>query len=428
MQDEHTKSLLTVLNASKETIAYQVQDKIVGVAFPGDNTILLLGTNNYKTVCLKENKIKKCVNFREGFEDFDYRNNKLAIVTKTVLLLYDIGTDILLYSGDIHYSRYRIALCSDDTIILSGAFFKNIFIVKNKKLQRDTFFYSMFNDFNLLAAHPTNNNVFVASFQTRTGYTNNNKRFRSDTVKKNDHLVIDINRQPYLEGIEGYNENYRIKTNITNSDNAISCMYDSFGEVIAVNTKDQGVKFYLKKRGDLFNSKHYIYEWYLSILSENKKNQSTLYSSIAFHPYKKIVALLNHIKSCIEFWDYTKVTANPLDVITIDSDTNNCFIYDLSSKYMAFSPNGRLLVALLIKNKNSAKSRSICLKNKSDFKHVFFVVSTPKSVCYDQITCEKSIFFLLSMKIYEKTHFLMVMPKDIIQLIIELFVQLPDKS
>jgi WD40 repeat protein len=361
-----------------------------GIAIPDNDTILLVCSDKWETYSIKTNDKKKSIilGFRGGLEDFDCsKNGKLAIATMQNLLVYDIKTGNRLYSKDACAIYRRIVFCSDNEQIIDSIY-DHIFInTENERreivlpfIEQKTLCFS-------IATNPINDNLLIMNYKKQPQKIKS-KQYKNKKYN-NEHIIIAIN-------------NNNIKKKIENCGNALSGEYNSNAAVIAINDRC--------KRYKLYNT--YDYKHYLSIPSyesETKdRGKKPVYCSMAFHPKKAFVALINICNNSIEFWNYVTKSSEPFHIINMQKPKERFdydAILDRSVKFIAFSPDGEYLVAVDTVRNGYYRIRMENINYK--------YVAVESMFCY---------WILKNFIRIDKN----CLPRDIMNLIIVRFMQMPD--
>ena len=344
---------VTFVTKEQDYTCYGTNKKLFGVAYPLNDTVLVLSDNHCSAFDPKTGALKKHFSFTGIIEDFDTKNEELVVVTKEDDFLYNIKTDSRRGIGEINGQSKRIIFLPDNRLAAffewldNGRFIEGItFVNEEANLYRYTLMFDAYCDTTFFcAARPKTKEVF---------FLNTNKN-----SNKPQHIIC-----------EGSSDGYAKRATVKNDKASLLCAYNPDGTVLAVQTISDGYEFY--------NVKGYEYTSYLTINSLNKKPcdiTSFCYSAIAFHPYKSFVALMNYYNNSIEFHSYAKKSDDTLLArIAVDA-SESWFSLCTSNKYMAFSRDGKSLVAM---------------KNKYDSK--FYIIPTPLCAYFNKNIVSKCVF------------------------------------
>jgi WD40 repeat protein len=315
------------------------------------------------------------------FNDFVInKNGKLAIVTNDLLAIYDMEKGEKVYSKNIKEDINQIVFYSDNkTIAILGISLNNISII-DKDNQCRVLPISLRKELSLFAINPINNDLWIVNYGS--------SQFGAE------HAIIKID--------DNFCK-YTVKKRIQSSDNVKSIVCNPNGTVMAIIDKQQEVQFY-----GTHDNQHY-----LSISSYENTNKKTSYGSIAFHPEKSFVALLNIGNNTIEFWNYIKKMKEPLAKIDLNINMHRNeninikkgLYFNGSDRRIAFSPNGNKLVAIGNSNKET----------------YILKIKTPEKIYYNDADVKKECFFIYYIM---KKYF--DVPTDIVSLVTNIFVKLPD--
>lgn len=304
-----------------DCIRYTLPKMICGVMFFDNDTILAMGKHSWSSIDVKTGVTKLHAPFDHIFQDFSLsKNGRLALATSNELHVYNAKTGGLFYCKDIGYtaSPKKVAFSSDnEKIIIFNMKNRFLFISATNQYQyKESLIFEPF-VYSFMAINPHNNDLFIANKakKKRTPHS----RIVSMTKEKQVVMMIDENNV------------YRLKKNIRKNNQTVSCEYNPNGTVMAINDYFKGYQFY--------NTDDY--KKYLTIGAKN--SLKTSYTSIAFHPKKSFIALIN-IKNCIiEFWNYIKRAKKPFLVKKIEKIE---YPFKYIAKCVAFSPDGKFLAVI----------------------------------------------------------------------------------
>jgi WD40 repeat protein len=343
---------------------------VCGVGFPKNDTILVVYTNKWSTYCTRTDSKIKSISFDGECNDFAINNKgKLAIVTNDLLAIYDMQKGEKSYSKYVREDVNKIVFFSNNkTTAILGISLSTISIID--KTNYGVLPLPLCRELSSFAINPINNDLWIMNYGSN--------RFGAE------HAIIKIN--------DNFCK-YTVKKRIQSSDNAKSIVCNPNGTVMAIIDKQQGVQFYGTHDNQL----------YLNISSCENINKTTSYSSIAFHPKKSFVAILNIDNNTIEFWNYIKKMREPLAKIDLNIKRN--LYFNGSDKLIAFSPNGNELVVI----------------GNSDKEACIVKIKTPEEIYYNDPDVKKEcIFIYFIMRKYFNV------PTDIVNLVTNMFVKLPD--
>jgi hypothetical protein len=365
---------------SNETVlirSFSTKERIFGIGFPTNDTILTRHHYEWSTFCLKTGEQKINIENEQHITDFDLnKDGKIAIVDSDNLTVHDIKTGTIIYKKAMSGLK-MVAFCSNnDTLgvynyILGFNYIRGFITIHTiekdeEKEEKYNTPYMYVVKQTLFAGNPTNKEFIIGN----------------QIVK-----CVTGDKDAKTTGLPG------IVTNI------LSNSYNPDGTVIAINKRTDGYLFHRRDSQDFVIN---------SSKNSDKKNEKTPYYSIAFHPKKRFAALLTYDNSnhnSIEFWDYIKKTEKPLAIIGLPSkDKQSAYFY--GSRLTAFAPNGKKLVVIVGGN-------------------TFYIMPTPKTAYYNDTTKVQCIAFNWAIKNRPDLPFIFI-PQDIVKLITHKLSRVPD--
>lgn len=379
---------ITSVKQTKNYTCYEANKMLLGVAYPSNDTVLLLSDGCWSTFDPNTRLLKKFAHFRGKIEDFGVHKKELVVATLVDSFLFNLETS---YQSEVIYTDYKIkriaffpyentiAIWSDDSISLIDKNYTSRFIREVRARSYDN------NCLPMLVARPKSNDLLVLNVAKKNNNPNSSSsKYGYELV----HMVINHSQTNYIK-----------KKKTIKDDLILSAMYNPKGTVLAIQSF-VGYEFY---KIDTYHD----YKSYL-IISPNKNKkvvnpqQIMPYSAIAFHPYRLIVALMNRIDNKVEFHHYANKVKNTL-ITTIalnkSIETSDKFAFN---KHIAFSRDGKTIVAI----------------HKGDNK--FYMIPIPLCAYYDMPTINKCIFLNFILNNYASA------PQDIKKLIFNIITYSKD--
>jgi WD40 repeat protein len=360
--------------------SFSAKENIRSVGFPTNNTVLTMNDGGWSLFCSKTGEQK--INIKKEIDNFALsKDGKFAILNWDTLTVYNIETGDIIYTKGVPGGPKRIAFCSNNNTLGIYDCIQNSIIIHtigtDEVEKYDIPFYMGIAPF---AAHPTNKEFIIG-----------NQIMKCVTGNQN---VISTN----MPGV------------VTNR---FPSTYNPDGTVIAINQRKDGYLFH--KRDSQVHEKDSQDFVINNNKNNDKSNRDEPYYSIAFHPVKRLTALLTHDDNReapydsiafhskkrfaalltndnnIEFWDYTKTTEKPLAIIELPNKNEQSRYYSLR----AFAPDGKKLAVTS--------------------HNIVYIVSTPETAYYDKTTKEQCVAFNWAIKHNPNLH--SFIPQDIVKLI-----------
>jgi hypothetical protein len=309
--------------------SFSTEQKILGVGFPTNDTVLTINHYGWSTYCSKTGEQKINSKDKQHITDFDLsKDGKIALADHYNVTVHNIETGDIIYTKTMLYGFKKVTFCANNNTLGVYNYTRDSITIhtigKDEEKEKEYNTPDMYVKSSLFAGNPTNEEFIIG-----------NKIVKYATGDQNTIVTF------------------------KNEANMLSSTYNPDGTVIAIKCKN-GYLFHKKNNQDFIinNSKN-----------SGKNNEDTP----SFHPNKRFAALLTHDNN-IEFWDYTKKTEKPLAIIELPiKDQQIIYVYD--DKLMAFAPNGKKLVVIIAGD------------------NTFYTVPTPEAAYYDDATKAQCVAF-----------------------------------
>jgi WD40 repeat protein len=343
--------------------SFSTEQKILGVGFPTNDTVLTINHYGWSTYCSKTGEQKINSKNKQHITDFDLsKDGKIALADHYNVTVHNIETGDIIYTKTTLYGFKKVTFCANNNTLGVYNYTRGsitVHTIEKDEVKQYTTSYCVNPD--LFAGNPTNKEFIIGNMI---------ERWLTD------------------------NENTTITAIPGVANNMLSSSYNPDGTVIAIKCKD-GYLFHKKDSQDFVIN---------SSKNSGKSNGDIPYYSIAFHPKKRCAALLTN-DNRIEFWDYTKKTEKPLAIIELPSKNKQrpCW-YNDRDRLTAFAPNGKILAT-------------------TDYSDIFYTVLTPEAAYYDDATKAQCVAFNWAIKNHPDLPFI---PQDIITLIMHKLSRIPD--
>jgi hypothetical protein len=373
---------ITSVNQAKDYTCYILNKKLCGVAYPSNDTVLALSENYWSTFDSKTGLLKRHSPFEGFLRDFDISDGSLVIGTSNEIFRFDLsftGKNYFGYFSIATENLRRIAFFPDDKGIAVFTHYGGLFIATQNKLYQ----------FKRIPAYSLGKSSFAVKPKSEEVLLLNTKRLyplrAGDTYLMHTAYTFSTDEKIETEtDMESYDNN-----------DALSCIYNSKGTMLAIQTTCNGYVFYK------VNGKKYTFHRKFDSIHKKAaciKLEIPCFSALAFHPFKLIVALMNQCNNTVEFHSYAENDNTLLTTVALDI-SESFFDKFASNKHIAFSPDGKNSIAL----------------NKRDNK--FYIIPTPFDVYYNKNIRKKCVFLNFILNNYNDSNNHIFIPQDIKKLI-----------